>query len=362
MNHSSKRVAVAMSGGVDSSVAALLLLQQGYDVLGVTMVHMVDASLYSTPQGVSNRAAEDAAAVCRHLGIRHEIIDLRQIFSQQVIQKFLDEYLAGRTPNPCVFCNRMIKWGELAQWAHNQGAAFFATGHYARIELQHERFCLRKGANLAKDQSYALWRLTQEQLGCTLFPLGELAKEEVRRLAREALLPVAHKSESQDICFIPDDDYPGYICRALSATDVKIEEGEIVDQHGRVVGRHRGYPFYTIGQRKGLGVALGHPVYVTRIDVEKNRIVIGEKTDLMKNGLVADSANWIAVTEPPPDKAFEARIRYKDPGYPCRIESVQGSSFTLRFLEPRPAITPGQSAVIYDGDLVVGGGIIQRAI
>ncbi len=362
MNHQNKRVAVAMSGGVDSSVAALLLLQQDYDVFGVTMVHMEDASLRSTPRGVSNRAAEDAAAVCRHLGIHHEIIDLRQMFSQQVIQKFLDEYLVGRTPNPCVFCNRMIKWGELARWAINKGADLFATGHYARVQHENNRYLLRKGAHLAKDQSYALWRLTQEQLSHTLFPLGGLAKEEVRRLAREAHLPVAHKSESQDICFIPDDDYPGYICRALSKTDKQVHEGEIVDQHGKIVGRHRGYPFYTIGQRKGLGVAMGHPVYVTRIDVEENRIVIGEKADLMSTGLVADSANWISVAEPPRDKIFEARIRYKDPGYACRIESIAGSSFTLRFLEPRPAITPGQSAVIYDGEFVVGGGIIEQAI
>ncbi len=357
--NSTRSVAVAMSGGVDSSVAALLLLEQGYSVFGVTMVHREDAAT-----GVTNQAAQEAAAVCRHLGIRHEILDLRELFSRQVIAAFMAEYLAGHTPNPCVLCNVTIKWGALAPWALAHGADRFATGHYARIvhDPRSGRHLLRKGSSLAKDQSYALWRLTQEQLSHTVFPLGDFTKEQVRTLAGEAKLPAAHKSESQDICFIPDDDYPGYLCRALAASGTQITAGKIVDKNGKVLGMHRGYPFYTVGQRKGLGIAMGHPVYVTHIDAVKNQIVIGDKTDLLKNGLEADQANWIAVSEAPLLQTFEARIRYKDPGYPCRIESARGSRFSLRFIEPRPAITPGQSAVIYDGEFVIGGGIITQPI
>jgi len=361
-----KMVAVAMSGGVDSSVAALMMMQAGYEVMGVTMLHFDGPARLTSPhQGdPSPSAAEDAAAVCRHLGIPHRVVDLRDRFRSTVIDGFVSEYLAGRTPNPCVLCNLTIKWGALCDYALAAGAGLFATGHYARRlpAPPGGRHLLRKAANLAKDQSYALWRLTQEQLARTLFPLGELTKNEVRALAAENQLPVAQKTESQEICFIHDDNYQRFIAGELERKGITIPEGEIATREGKIVGRHRGFPYYTIGQRKGLGVALGHPVFVTAIDPAANRITIGEKEQLLAGGLTAESANWIAEAEPPKDEPVEARIRYKDPGYPGRIEKAAPGTFTLRFLEPRPAVTPGQSVVLYRGEIVLGGGIITRAI
>ncbi len=354
-----KRAAVAMSGGVDSSVAALLLMQAGYKVLGVTMLHF-DAP----PESTAPSAAEEAAAVCRHLGIPHHIVDLRDRFRESVIDGFVTEYLAGRTPNPCVLCNLTIKWGALCDFALAAGADLFATGHYARLLTAPAdgRHLLRRAAHVEKDQSYALWRLTQEQLARTLFPLGELTKIEVRALAAEHHLPAARNAESQEICFIHDDNYQRFIAEELEQRGITIAEGEIFTAEGKSVGRHRGYPYYTVGQRKGLGVAMGYPVFVTAIDPAANRITIGEKEQLLATGLRAESPNWIAEAEPKRGEPVEARIRYKDPGYPARIEEAGPESFTLLFLKPRPAVTPGQSVVLYRGEIVLGGGIITRAL
>jgi len=354
-----QRVAVAMSGGVDSSVAALLLLEANYEVLGITMLHFDADSEDTAPS-----AAEEAAMICRHLGIPHQVVDLRDRFRKSVIDGFVAEYLAGRTPNPCVLCNLTIKWGALCKFALESGADLFATGHYARLVPAPPggRHLLRRAANLDKDQSYALWRLTQEQLARTLFPLGDLTKSEVRAIATAHGLPAAQKTESQEICFIHDDNYQRFLAEELEQRGITIAEGEIITVEGKRVGRHRGYPYYTIGQRKGLGVAMGHPVFVTAIDPAANRITIGQKEQLMATGLQAQNPNWIAEAEPRRGEPVEARIRYKDPGYPALIEEAGPEGFTLRFLEPRPAVTPGQSVVLYRGEIVLGGGIITRAL
>ncbi len=367
MTMKGKRVAVAMSGGVDSSVAAARLIKQGYDVFGITMAHIGGParSSSSLPTGAeSATAAEEAAAVCRHLNIPHETVDLRGVFSSTVIDGFIEEYLAGRTPNPCVLCNVTIKWGALYDHARRAGADLFATGHYARIEEDPDsgRRLLCKAMMPDKDQSYALWRLSQAQLAHTLFPLADLAKSQVRALAAEQGLPVANKEESQEICFIHDDNYQRFIIDKLAEKGIVIAEGEIVTTAGIKAGRHRGYPFYTIGQRKGLNVAMGYPVYVTSIDAPANRIIVGEKEHLLASGLEADTANWIAEALPQPGTEVEARIRYKDPGYPAILEKASANSFTLRFREPRPAVTPGQSAVLYRGEIVLGGGVITEAL
>lgn len=351
-----KRVAVAMSGGVDSSVAAALLLEQGYQVMGMTMAH-----LPLNPG--SEQAGLDAAAVCRQLGIPHRLVDLRDVFNEEVIQYFLDEYLAGRTPNPCVTCNRSVKWGALLQAARQEQTDLFATGHYSRVVLDRNsgRYLLKKALYQAKDQSYALWRLSQEQLSRTLFPLGELTKEQVRAKASELGLAVAQKSESQEICFIPDDDFRRFIIERLRRQGKTVPPGDFVDRTNKVLGRHPGYPFFTIGQRKGLGIALGRPVFVTEIDGQNNRIRLGDKQDLLACGLYAVNPNWIAWLQPEPGVEVEVRIRYKDPGYPAVIEQATAERVAVLFLEPRPAVTPGQSAVFYQHETVVGGGIISAA-
>lgn len=348
--------AVAMSGGVDSSVAAALLLEKGHNVCGLTMVH------FDGVESPDHNVVSDAKQVCDKLGIKHYVVDVKNEFKKNVIQNFIAEYMAGRTPNPCVKCNVSIKWGALFATALKI-ADFFATGHYARIEKNEQnRFVLRKASFENKDQSYVLWRLDQQQLSKSIFPLGELSKDAVRQKAADLGFDVANKSESQEICFINDDDYRRFLRDELGRQNIKISSGDILLPDGKVVGRHDGIPFYTIGQRKGLGVAFGKPMYVTKIDAKNNTITIGEKNGTLSKGFRAHSVNWIAFENVASVLDVIARIRYQDPGYPAKIIKAGESEPEVLFDEPREAVTPGQSAVFYDEDYVIGGGIIKEAI
>ncbi len=350
-NPKSNVVAVALSGGLDSAVAALVLKKQGWDVFGITMQH-------------TESSTKDAERLCKQLDIAHHVIDLKDEFNRRVIETFMQEYLRGRTPNPCVQCNQAIKWGLCFNRALRLGATRFATGHYARIDYDpvKNRFLLLKGCDHHKDQSYALWRLDQDRLSKTLFPIGALHKQNVRELGQAYKLAI-NKKESQDICFIPDDDYARFLCERLAEkNDNSARPGPILDQDDRVVGQHKGYPFYTIGQRKGLGVAVGRPQYVTEINAQKNSIKIGDKADLLSAGLIAYQPNWVATEKAPVGMRISCHIRYNDPGYGAVISHADDQGVAIRFEQPRPAVTPGQSAVFYQKDRLIGGGIIQTSI
>ena len=338
-----KKVAVAMSGGVDSSGAALLLKKLGYDVSGVTLL-MRDGGETEAKAAQANAAA---------IGIPHTILDQRALFQRAVIQHFTDEYAAGRTPNPCVDCNRCLKFGALMDWALDQGADFLATGHYAQVAFD-GRWQLLRGQDRSKDQSYVLYQLTQRQLSHLLLPVGDYRKETLRELAQEAGLPSAHRKDSQDICFIPDGDYGAF----LERQGLRMEPGNFVDEQGTVLGRHRGQARYTIGQRKGLGVSAGHPVYVLRKDVEHNRVVLGSNEDLFTDTLIAQNMNWIsipALTEP---LTVTAKTRYSQREAEAVVQPLEGDRVLVTFREPQRAVTAGQAVVFYQGERVVGGGTI----
>ncbi len=368
MEDKKKKVAIAMSGGVDSSVAALLLKQQGYEVVGLTM-HLWDydsvgGNVFNETSCCSVETANDARAVCQSLGIPHYVIDVREEFEKRVIENFSKEYLNGRTPNPCILCNSEMKWDVLLQKGLELGCEFFATGHYARVKKDEKsgRYVLMRGLDQSKDQAYALWRLTQEQLSRTIFPLGELTKKQVRELAIKHNLKTQHKKESQEICFVPDDDYSRFLKERHPELHAKLENGKIVDVQGNVLGSHRGFPFYTIGQRKGLGIALGKPAYVTEINAENNVIVVGEREDLNVRGLIASEVNWIKISELRKPLPVVAKIRYNDHGKPAMVSPDENGKVRVVFDEYHSAVTPGQSVVFFDGDIVVGGGVIEKAI
>lgn len=341
-----ERIAVGMSGGVDSSAAAMLLRDAGYDVVGIT--------LSLTPDSTQADAL-DAIRVAQMLGIEHHVLDLRDLFRTQVIEPFCRSYLHGQTPNPCVLCNPVIKFGAMLQYAQSLGASRIATGHYARTERRSDRTLLLR-ASSRKDQSYFLCMLRQEQLGAAVFPVAGYEKDALRELAETAGLPVAHKKDSQDVCFIPDNDYVSFVCRRCDLTP---QEGDFVDAEGHVLGRHQGILRYTVGQRKGLG-AFGKPMFVTRIDPEHNRVVLGEEGSQYAGSLIADGFNWIAFDKPAQSFRCEARIRFRASPASATVQ-VCDDSVRIRFDEPQRSVTPGQTVALYDGDVVLGGGTIRSA-
>ncbi|WKZ71271.1 MAG: tRNA 2-thiouridine(34) synthase MnmA [Melioribacteraceae bacterium] len=360
------RVIVAMSGGVDSSVAAALLHEQGYDVIGVTMKTWGFMEVGGAPKHESGccslDAIFDAKNVANKFNIPHYTVDFTKAFENAVIDNFVDEYLSGRTPNPCVICNRKIKWEELLLKADALDAKFVATGHYAIVEYDHEnnRYRLRNSADNRKDQSYALWGLTQESLSRTLFPLGNYNKTQVRGLAEKFGLKTAGKPDSQEICFVADNNYERFLKERIPDVIENIEQGEMI-YHGEKVGTHRGIPFYTVGQRKGLGVAMGKPVYVKKIDHRSNTIEIGDKEEINQSTLYAEEVNYVSTLNLELGQIVFAKIRYNDKGSTAKVISFSDTEFVIEFDEPKSAITPGQSAVIYDSNgFVLAGGIISK--
>lgn len=357
---SKAKVVVGMSGGVDSSVAAWLLKEQGYEVIGVTMQIWQDEDNQIQEEnggccGLS--AVEDARRVAWDLEIPYYVMNFKEEFQSNVINYFVDEYQKGRTPNPCIACNRYVKWESLLKRSMDIGAEFIATGHYAQIEkLENGRFALKKSVTAAKDQTYALYNLTQFQLSHTLMPVGAYSKDQIRELAKGLHLEVAHKPDSQEICFIPDHDYAGFI---EESTGRKAAEGDFVDLDGQVIGRHKGITHYTVGQRKGLGLSMGQPVFVVEIRPETNEVVIGKGNDVFSDTLRADKLNWMAIEGlEGREMRLSAKIRYSHKGAMCTVKEVENGLVECRFDEPQRAITPGQAVVFYQGDYVVGGGTI----
>ncbi len=355
-----KKVVVGMSGGVDSSVAAYLLKEQGYDVIGVTMQIWQDEEEDAKEAkggccGLS--AVEDAGRVAEKLGIPYYVMNFKQEFKSNVIDYFVEEYLRGNTPNPCIACNRYVKWEALLKRSLAIGADYIATGHYARIHrLPNGRFALRRSVTAAKDQTYALYNLTQEQLAHTLMPVGGYTKDQIRAMAREAGLPVAHKPDSQEICFVPEDDYPGFIDR--TAKERVPGPGNFVDRQGNVLGTHKGITHYTIGQRRGLGLPMGERVFVTQIRPETNEVVIGKNEDIFSETVVCDRVNFMAVEDLVAPARVLAKIRYNHKGEYCRIRKLPDGKVMCTFEHPVRAATAGQAVVFYDGEYVLGGGTI----
>jgi len=361
------RVIVAMSGGVDSSVAAALLHKEGYEVIGITMKTWGFMEVGGAPKHESGccslDAIFDAKNVANSFGIPHYTVDFTESFEREVIDNFVDEYLHGRTPNPCVVCNRKIKWEELLHKAESLDAEYVATGHYASVHFDEAtgRYSLKQGVDKKKDQSYALWGLTQESLSKTLLPLGNYTKDEIRKLANDFELKTANKPDSQEICFVADDNYERFLRERVPDLIENIEEGDFVYK-GEIVGKHKGIPFYTIGQRRGLGIALGKPVYVTDINVENNAVEIGDKEDLLANDLTAIDVNYLRRDSVKKGDIYFGKIRYSDTGKKAEVISSNQDSFVIRFLEAKSAITPGQSIVLYDDEgYVVAGGVISKS-
>lgn len=354
-----KKVVVGMSGGVDSSVAAYLLKEQGYDVIGVTMQIWQDEERTIDEEnggccGLS--AVDDARRVADDLQIPYYVMNFKKEFKRDVIDYFIDEYKKGRTPNPCIACNRYVKWESLLKRSMDIGADYIATGHYAGIEqLSNGRYTLKRSATLAKDQTYALYSLTQEQLAHTLMPVGAYTKDEVRAIAAKIALRVADKPDSQDICFVPDGDYASFI---EQTTGAQIQPGNFVDPDGNVLGRHKGIIHYTVGQRKGLGLSLGHPAFVLEIRPETNEVAIGSNEEAMSDTVRANRLNFMSVADLEGEKHVFAKIRYNHKGAWCTVRKTAADELICTFEEPQRAVTPGQAVVLYDGDYVLGGGTI----
>jgi tRNA-specific 2-thiouridylase len=355
-----------MSGGIDSTVAALMLHQEGYEVVGITMKTWDYASSGGSKKetGCCNiDSFNDARAAAVHHGFPHYILDIRDEFGDFVVDNFIEEYLAGRTPNPCVMCNTHIKWRALLKRADAMDCAFIATGHYAKVrQFENGRHVISKGLDETKDQSYVLWGLQQDLLSRTILPLGKYRKTEIRQMAHDFGYPeLAKKSESYEICFVPDNDYRGFLRRNVDGLEEKVNGGYFVDKNGKILGKHKGYPFYTIGQRKGLDIALGRPVFVTAIDPSTNSVMLGDEEDLLQNEMLVGKINYIKYDQIPDGMESIIKIRYKDFGNIGTLHN-KPDGIGVKFYDHAKGIAPGQSAVFYEGEDVMGGGIIQRTV
>lgn len=365
MELNKNRVVIGMSGGVDSTVAAYLLKKQGYEVIGITMKTWDDPSdEYAEKIGgcCSLSAVEDARRVAAKLDIPFYVLNFKKPFKEQVIDYFVDEYEHGRTPNPCIACNKFIKFDRLLKKAHELGAYYVATGHYAKIEYDAsiDRYLLKASKEKSKDQTYMLYNLTQWQLEHMMMPLGNYeTKEEIRKIAEELDLSIASKPDSQEICFIPDDDYARFVTENVTKP---IVPGNFVDEEGKCLGQHKGIIYYTIGQRKGLGVTFGKPMYVTRINAETNEVVLGDNEKVFAQSLLAEKVNWIAFDELKEPLHVYAKIRHAKSAESAMVIPVDEEHCRVLFEEPQRAITPGQAVVFYQNDLVIGGGTIQRSL
>jgi tRNA-specific 2-thiouridylase len=359
------RVLVAMSGGIDSSVAAVMLHEEGYEVIGMTMKTWDYASSGASKKETgccSLDSINDARNIAVNLGFPHYILDIREEFGDYVINHFTDEYLAGRTPNPCVLCNTHIKWDALLRRADKLGCEFIATGHYANLREENGRYVISKGIDENKDQSYALWGISQKSLSRTIFPLGKLHKTDIREFARErGFVELVNKSESYEICFVPDNDYRGFLKRRIPGLEEEVRGGEFVLEDGTVVGKHEGYPFYTIGQRKGLGITLGYPVFVSEIQKDKNRVVLSTLDQMGRDGMWVDKL-IMGKYENLIGRSMETmtKVRYNTDGAPATIQQI-GDGMKVLFHENVNAIAPGQAAVFYEGNDVIGGGWIASS-
>jgi tRNA-specific 2-thiouridylase len=360
------RVLVAMSGGIDSSVAAIMLHNEGYEVVGITMKTWDYVSSGSTGKKetgcCSLDSINDARSIAVRFGFPHYILDIRSEFGEHVIDNFVDEYLAGRTPNPCVMCNTHIKWEALLKRADMLGCEFIATGHYANIRMENGRAIVSRGLDHSKDQSYVLWGVSQECLTRTMFPVGGFEKSVIKQMARDmGLHELANKSESYEICFIPDNDYRSFLRHRVEGLDEKLAGGEFIDREGNILGKHKGYPFYTIGQRKGLEIAFGEPMYVTEILADKNQVVLGKFDELEKQEMWVRNINLIKYDSIVTETEALTKIRYKDQGSLSTIQKID-DRVKVMFHSSVNAIAPGQSAVFYEGDDVIGGGFIDIAV
>lgn len=357
------KVLVAMSGGIDSSVTAMLLHEQGYEVIGITMKTWDYAASGGGKKETgccSLDSINDARGLAVNMGFPHYILDIREEFGDFIIDNFVEEYLAGRTPNPCVLCNTHIKWEALLKRANMLECEFIATGHYAQVREENNRFVISKGTDENKDQSYVLWGLKQDSLKRTRFPLGGFKKTEIRKMAEErGYAELAKKAESYEICFVPDNDYRGFLKRKVEGLEEKVAGGDFVMQDGTKVGKHRGYPFYTIGQRKGLEIALGEPVFVTEIVPETNTVILGSQEDLLKQTMKVRGYNLIKYPSLPENFEALTKVRYKDPGCMSTI-NYSDDKLEVLFHKKVSSIAPGQSAVFYEGSDLVGGGFITK--
>ena len=350
-----------MSGGVDSSVTAAILKEKGYEVIGVTMQIWPEhgQSTSNEQSCCSVEAVNDARKVADELRMKYYVLNFKEIFQKEVVDYFISEYSRGRTPNPCIMCNRKIKFEHLLRKARALEADYLATGHYVRLEKSNGKFILKKGIDPEKDQSYALYNLTQDQLKHLLFPLGQLEKDRTRDIAYKYGLPVYAKSDSQEICFVSGNNYGDFIKEKNPETVVP---GPVVDKNGNEVGKHKGLPYYTVGQRRGLGLALGYPVYVKEIDFERNTLVVAPKEDIFAEGLIASDINWISGDEPDDEVETEIKIRYNSSPVPGTVKTKGKDRVEVSFEQSQAAVTPGQSAVFYAGEELLGGGIIEKAI